>query len=296
LHPTGKAAGAAKRTDRGARPESAVNTDPPVFLAELDEYRGPVDLLLYLVRRNELEIGRLPLDLLIHQYIAYLESLGTADLDSVGEFLDVASTRIETKMRSILPSPDTDDEVDIRDPREDLVRRLLLYKDFKDVSLLLEEQSREWQNRYTRLASDLPPREIDPLEQPIQEVELWDLVSSFGRVMRNNAPQPETSIVLDDTPIHVYMQAIQDRLKQTGRLRFIDLFEPDMHKSAIVGIFLAILELVRHHNVRTEQAGDYSDIEILPGKNFGESIAIDEVTDGETGPGDGQRADVGKTE
>lgn len=249
------------------------------FRVQLDQYRGPVELLLYLVRRNELEIQDVTLSAMIEQYLEYLEVLQEIDINLVGDFLEIASLLIETKMRSILPSTDDASDIDDSDPREDLVHRLLLYKDFKDVSILLEEQSREWQNRYPRICNDLPQRKIDLRSQPIHEVELWDLVSSFGRVLKNSLPNREESIVLDDTPIHVYMQRVHGRLKTAGNLKFTDLFEPEMHKSALVGMFLAVLELVRHHHVRTEQVGEHGDIQILAGEQFERQVTIDEVTD-----------------
>ena len=106
--------------------------------------------------------------------------------------------------------------------------------------------------------------ERDPADEPIQEVELWDLVSAFGRIMRESEAAKPSSIVYDDTPIHVYMGRIHARLLETGRLAFRDLFDPSMHKSSLVGIFLAILELVRHHHVRVEQNALFGEVWILP--------------------------------
>lgn len=260
-----------------------MNTETnPEFQVDLELYNGPIDLLLYLVKRNEVEIQKLTLSKLIDQYLEYLDVISAIDIDRVGDFLEVASILVESKMRSILPSPDDDDDSnsDNSDPREDLVHRLLLFKDFKDVAILLEERSAEWQTRHPRVANDLPPRKIFLDEQPIHEIELWDLVSSFGRILKNNTPVPtDSSILLDETPIDAYMKRIHQRLVSNGHVTFSGLFEPGMHKSAMVGIFLAILELVRHHNVRTEQVGDHGDIQILPGENFEEQITIDDVSD-----------------
>ena len=195
------------------------------------------------------------------------------------DFLEIASLLVEMKLKSILPKPEDESSLDETDPREDLVQRLLLYKEFKDVSVLLSEQSEEWQNRYPRLVNDLPPRKVDLGEQQIQEIELWDLVSSFGRIIKNNTPKMPQSIVMDETPIHVYMTRIHDRLNAEGQLRFSEMFEPGMHKSALVSIFLAILELVRHHSVKTEQIGEHGDIQLLPGDTFEAEEKIDEATD-----------------
>ncbi len=250
------------------------------FEVELQQYRGPLDLLLYLVRRSEVDVDEIPISQITDQYLKYLDVIEQIDINLVGDFLEIASLLVEVKLRSILPRTEIDDEEALgEDPREDLVQRLLLYKEFKDVALLLEEQSREWQQRYPRLANDLPPRTTDMAEQPIQDVELWDLVSSFGRVLKTSLQSQETSIVLDETPLHIHMQRIHSRLVKEGQLRFLQLFEPGMHKSAMVGIFLAILELVRHHNVVTEQVGDHSDIRILPGEKFDSNSNIKEQDD-----------------
>jgi segregation and condensation protein A len=251
----------------------------PAFQVDLQQYRGPLDLLLYLVRRHELEVGDVSIHRIALQYLEYLDRICEVDIDHAGDFLEMTSLLVEMKLRAVLPRSDEEQAMDDTDPREDLVRRLLLYKEFKDVSMLLGERSLEWQSRYPRLANDLPPRKVDLAEQPIEEVELWDLVSSFGRVLKNNTPQMPESIVLDETPIHVYMQQIHRRLARQGHLRFSEMFEPGMHKSAMVGIFLAILELVRHHSVHTEQIGEHGDIQLLPGEKFDQQGTIDESVD-----------------
>ena len=95
-----------------------------------------------------------------------------------------------------------------------------------------------------------PATSGDLADEPIREVELWDLVSAFGRIIRENVATKPSNIVYDDTPIHVYMERIHGRLVERGHLAFSDLFDAGMHKSALIGIFLAVLELVRHHRVR----------------------------------------------
>jgi segregation and condensation protein A len=148
-----------------------------------------------------------------------------------------------------------------------LVHRLLEYKKYRDAASILEERGRVWQQHYPRLSTDLPGRVRDLAEEPIEEVELWDLVSAFGRIMRETEAARPSSIVYDETPIHVYMTRIQRQLIEKGRLIFRDLFQPAMHKSQLVGIFLAVLELVRHHRVRVDQNELFGEIWILPDRN-----------------------------
>jgi segregation and condensation protein A len=233
------------------------------FRIDLDIFRGPLDLLLYLVRKHEVEIVDIPIATITDQYLRHLSVLEQLDVNTVGDFLEMASTLIEIKSRMVLPRGGEEEEV-VEDPRHDLVRRLLEYKQFKDAASMLEERSRAWQERFPRMASDLGGGR-NLAEEPIQEIELWDLVSAFGRIMRDYHVAVPSNIVYDDTPIHIYMARIHGRLTQGRRLALGDLFEPGMHKSALIGMFLAVLELVRHHGVRAEQQELHAEIWLLPG-------------------------------
>ena len=245
------------------KPESLNPVSRMDFHVDLSVFRGPMDLLLYLVRKHEVEIVDIPISLITDQYLEYLSVLEQLDVNAVGDFLAVASTLIEIKSQQVLPRAD-EVEDEMEDPRQELVRRLLEYKKYRDAASILEERGRSWQQRYPRLASDLPPRERNLSEEPIHEVELWDLVSAFGRIIRDTEAAKPSNIVYDDTPIHVYMSRIHARLLEQGRLSFSDLFDPSMHRSTMVGIFLAVLELVRHHHVRVEQNQLFGEIWVLP--------------------------------
>jgi segregation and condensation protein A len=234
------------------------------FRVELAEFRGPLDLLLFLVRKHEVEITDIPVAPITEQFLQYLEVLEQLDVDSVGDFVEMASTLIEIKSRSVLPRVEEIEEP-LEDPRKDLVQRLLEYKQFKDAASILEERGRQWQQQFPRLASDAPPRERNLADEPIHEVELWDLVSAFGRILREQATNSPSNIVYDDTPIEVYMQRIHTQLIEQKRLAISDLFRPYQHRSQMVGVFLAMLELVRNYGVHLEQRDLFDEIFILPG-------------------------------
>ncbi|MEX2112735.1 MAG: segregation/condensation protein A, partial [Pirellulales bacterium] len=150
-------------------------TSTPKFKVDLEIFRGPLDLLLYLVRKHEVEIIDIPIAPITDQYLEYLDVLQEFDVNAVGDFLEMASTLVEIKSRMVLPRGD-EVEDELADPRKQLVARLLEYKKFKDAASMLDERGRSWQERYGRLGSDLPPRQRDLGDQEIQEVELWDLV------------------------------------------------------------------------------------------------------------------------
>lgn len=246
------------------------------FSVDLSIFRGPLDLLLFLVKKHEVEIADIPIAQITDQYLQYLAVLEQLDVDSVGDFVALAATLIEIKSQQVLPRADEVQE-EIEDPRRELVQRLLEYKKYRDAASILEERGREWQQRFPRLASDLPARERDLAEEPIREVELWDLVSAFGRIIRETEAAKPSSIVYDETPIHVHMARIQQRLAAKGRLSFSELFERGMHKSSLIGVFLAILELVRHKQVLLEQNALFGEIWLLPRPDCQEPLDLGKV-------------------
>jgi segregation and condensation protein A len=239
------------------------------FRVQLDIFRGPLDLLLHLVRKHELEISTLQLGRVAEQFQQYLEVLQEIDINAVGDFLEVAGLLLEMKSQALLPRPEESvSEAEWSDPREQLVDRLLEYKQFKDAAWLLNERGLQWQQRYGRLANDLPPREIAPQDQPIQEIALWDLVSAVGRVLRQHRVPQQQEIVYDDTPIHVFVGQIHEQLRHSGQVMFSEMFRPGMHKSSIVGVFLAVLELIRHHAIVAVQEDVHGDIRLIRGDSF----------------------------
>jgi segregation and condensation protein A len=248
------------------------------FRVDLSVFRGPLDLLLYLVRKHEVEIVDIPIAMITDQYLRYLAVLEQLDVNAVGDFLAMAAWLIEIKSQQVLPRGDEVQE-ELEDPRQELVRRLLEYKRYRDAASMLEECGRSWQQRYPRLCCDLPRSERNLAEEPIREVELWDLVSAFGRIVRENVATKPSNIVYDDTPIHVYMERIYGRLVQRGQLTFSDLFDSLMHKSALIGIFLAVLELVRHHRVRVQQNDLFGEIWLLPDRDCGQPLDLSDVDD-----------------
>ena len=247
------------------------------FRVELPAYRGPLDLLLYLVRRHEVSLAEMSLAKLVDQYTQYIEVLQELDLGDVGDFIDLASTLVEIKSQAVLPRvAEEDGEETIDDPQEELVERLLQYKEIRDAASILDEMGNRWQQRYERMADDLPRRRVDPGDQPIVDLEIWDLVSTFGRIMREAAGPPQTEVVYDDTPIHVYMQRIHTRLAKAERFPLMDLIEGGIHKSSLIGWFLATLELTRHHGASVEQ-DPHGDIFIVRSPNYSDTLNVNEV-------------------
>jgi segregation and condensation protein A len=237
------------------------------YRVQLDSFSGPMDLLLYLVRRNEVDITRLPIAKITVQFLQFLEVLHLLDLDLIGDFVVLASSLIEIKSRQVLPraEEETPDELPIaEDPCGELIQQLLEYKRYKDAALALEQQAAEWQERYPRLSDERPTVGKDPSADSIKEVELWDLVSALSRVIQKKVVEETSSIRYDETPIAVYIDRIGARVRESGRVAFSEFFDGSNLRSKIVGIFLAVLELLRHHGFRAEQPYEYGEIFVLP--------------------------------
>ena len=237
------------------------------YRVELDAFSGPLDLLLYLVRRQEVDILDLPIAEITCRFLEFLEVLQVLDLDLIGDFIVMASSLIEIKSRTALPGPEATPELveADEDPRADLVRQLLEYKRFKDASRLLEDQASKWQQRYPRLTDDRPRGGGDPSLDLIKEVELWDLAGALlSRVLRKNTESAPATVLYDETPIAVYMDRIKARVLTEERVTFSSFFAGKNSRSQIVGIFLALLELLRHYKFRAEQPQEFHEIWILP--------------------------------
>jgi segregation and condensation protein A len=230
------------------------------FRVHLETFDGPLDLLLYLVRRHELDVLDVPLAQVTEQYLEILAAIEQIDVDAVGDFLEVATRLMEIKSRMILPRQEEIEEDQIEDPRQDLVQRLLEYRRFKDAASMLEERGKDWQLRFARQTDDLGDRPLQASEQPIQQVELWDLVSAFARVIREKGGGKPTRILHDETPIETYMQLIRSRLASEGRVAFSSMFAAGMSRSQLAGVFLALLELIREHQASAEQAELFAEI------------------------------------
>ncbi|MBR0225197.1 MAG: segregation/condensation protein A [Thermoguttaceae bacterium] len=233
-----------------------------MFSVQLDAFCGPVDLLLYLVRKRELDVFDIPIAEVTEQFLLFIDALEALNLETIGEFIITASALVEIKSFQALPTEDEKTSEEIEDPRRDLVSQLLAYKKFCENAGLLEERGRCWQRRYPRLSNDLPTRERNLAEEPIQDVELWDLVGAFGRILREKTPVFHHAMKGDETPTSVHIQRVYARLKRERSVLFTSLFSDADRKTTLVGIFLAILELARHGYAYVSQEVDFGDITV----------------------------------
>jgi segregation and condensation protein A len=228
------------------------------YQVELETFRGPLDLLLYLVKKDEVDIFDIPIARVTEQFLAYLSVLQIVDVEWAGDFLVLAATLMEIKSKMLLPREEGKAEED-DDPRLELVKQLIEYKKYKEAAALLDEQAQKQLTRLARLPVESPGI-LEPAQQPLRKVEVWDLVSAFGRLIRETQALQPKQIVMDETPIQVHMDRILVSLRECGRLSFTQLFTPPHHRGRLLGIFLAILELIKGNHVLAEQETLFGDI------------------------------------
>lgn len=234
-------------------------TPSPDYQVDLDIFRGPLDLLLYLVKREEIDIRDIPIARVAEQFKAYLNILHLIDVERVGDFLVVAATLLEIKSKLLLPRPEETSE-EQADPRLELVRQLLEYKRFKDATGLLEAQAERVALRQTRQAVPGVKLTGQREEPTLKAVELWDLVSAFGRLLRETLTHQPQTIAVDTTPLPVYMEEMETRLRERGRLPFDELFAPPYTRARLIGLFLALLELTKQQRLVAEQVDSFGKI------------------------------------
>lgn len=231
------------------------------YKVELETFRGPLDLLLFLVKRNEVDVCDIPIAKVAEQFLEYLNVLKMIDVEWAGDFLVMAATLMEIKSKMLLPRAE-EEQAEEDDPRLELVRQLIEYKKYKDAAAALDGQAERQLAKLPR--QPVETHRLDPAHQPLQRVELWDLVSAFGRLMRETLALQPKQIVMDETPIHVHMERILARLEESRRIAFSDVFVPPHTRGRLLGLFLAILELIKGRRVVAEQPEAFGDIWLVP--------------------------------
>ena len=247
------------------------------YTVDLDIFHGPLDLLLYLIKRDELDIYDIPISRITDSYMQYVMMLKELkndagfDINLAGDFLVMAATLMEIKSATLLPQAPvvvTEDgeptaAQQLADPRFELVQKLLEYKKFKDAANALETQHRQHADRFPRYpaaveGSDEPP----PVD--LEEVQVWDLLSAFDRLMKEvGSRKPKYhEVTYDDTPIDLHAADIEDRLKRDGKLTLRSLVVGRKSRSEMIGVFLALLELIREKKILVTQVDAMGEVEI----------------------------------
>lgn len=237
------------------------------YQVNLEVFSGPLDLLLHLIERSEIDIYNIPIVEITDQFLAYLQTMEFLDLQIAADFLLMAATLMQIKARMLLPRPvlETEEEeaVEEEDPRAELVEKLLEYKKVKEMAAQLQNREREASKCFARTGGFFPDLEVAAAAEPVGQVTLWDLVQAFSALLESLLPRLELKGMPEEQySIQDKMDEILERLNRTPRVSFFALFAGQPSKKALITSFLALLELIRMHKVLARQDRIFGEIVI----------------------------------
>ena len=237
----------------------SIDSSTSSYKIELPFYEGPMDLLLHLIKKNEIDIYDIPIALVTEQYLEYIEMLKVLNLDTIGDFLVMAATLMHIKSKMLLP-PDPEEDAEEADPREELVKRLIEYRKFRDAAEKLSGREQYYSELYDRDAS------IEGLkkEEILLEVSVFDLISAFRNIVVRTKDKEFHEVTVEKLTINDKISDIMEKLNFSKSLTLQQLFEEMDSKYEMVVTFLALLELIKLRLVKVVQKNPFATIEVYP--------------------------------
>ncbi len=247
---------------------------------KLDKFEGPLELLLHLIKKNELDIYDIPISIITNQYLEYIKLMKELNLEIAGEFLVMASTLLQIKSQMLLPSPVSEDpSLEEEDPRAELIRRLLEYQKYKEAGQILEGMDQTGRDLFVCRLGD-PEEENCAEEEEVIEIELFELIEAFRSVLSSIPPERFHEVHNEVISIADRINDILTLLQEKESIRFEELFSDGWTKEDLIASFLALLELTKRKLVKIIQTGLFREIWIMsavPGDEAG-VISEDEIT------------------
>lgn len=248
------------------------------YKLKLDVFEGPLDLLLYLTRKNDLDICDIPIAEVTEQYLEYIEMMKMLDLEVVGEFLVMAATLIQIKSRMLLPVDPMEEEEEEEDPRDDLVKRLQEYKIFKEIAEQLKVKEQERQKLYPRKLDDEMKKELhDDAKEVYFEASLFDLINAFSKALTKFKDQDVYEVDHEEYTVDDKIHYILHSLLKKSSMVLTDFFAASRNKGEVIVTFMAVLELIRLKEIKVLQKRLFSDIEVV--RNIENMISADNLQD-----------------
>ena len=258
--------------------DSATAARDNEYRVDLAVFHGPLDLLLYLLRKEEVDIYDIPVSRITQQYLQYLEMMQTLNLEIAGEYILMAATLIRIKSRMLLPRGENDPEE--MDPREELVMALIEYRKYKEVGDELRTRALEEERNY------VPPSPVGKIEGRVDyepATTLFDLLSAFQDVVKKRPDDVVHEVTWEEISIEDRMSAVMLILRNVEFATFPDLFADIPRKIIAIVTFIAILELCRSRRIAIHQSAPFAELRVYRGENFdSETQAIDLISIEET--------------
>ena len=234
------------------------------YKVKLQIFEGPLDLLLFLIKRDKIDIYDIPIANVTKQYLEYMELMKMLDLEIAGEFLVMAATLIHIKSKMLLPPEEVEEEQqEEEDPREELVRRLLEYKKYKDAADSLQRMHDTHKGVFLREGEGEKGRIISDDGSEYFEASLFDLITAFRKVLKEIPKEAFHKVIKNEFTVSDKIHQIYHLLAERSKILFTSLFKDAKNKDEVIATFLAILELIKMREVFVAQKDFFSDIEII---------------------------------
>lgn len=236
-----------------------------VFKVRIPDFEGPLDLLLFFIRRDELDIYNIPIAYITQEFLSYIRVMQMLDLELAGEFIVMAATLMHVKVRMLLPRTETEEGEEEIDPRAELTQRLLEYKRFKESAEELQKLELDQRERYFRslFKYDMKKAAVTEDEDVLEDVTMFQLIKAFQRAMTNIPKKVVHEVRAVPWSIEEQGAWLMQRFDQRARFNFIEIMREMKEKMQVVITFIALLELIRAHRVRVEVYGQFNDIDII---------------------------------
>lgn len=230
---------------------------------QLDQFEGPLDLLIFLIRKNEVNIYDIPIARITEQYLEFLQYAAKIDLDTITDFYLMAATLLHIKSRMLLPVPDEGGDDEFDDPRQELVEKLIEYQRYRKLSDLMNEREEELEYTLERRSSQsvLP---FDDGDELWEQIDVWELLKTFSQLMSNLSTDRLVSLY-EEVTVNEKLTLIEELLETKREFRFTDLIKNRESVMEFVCAFIAILESARQRSIRILQNRMFGDIRISPG-------------------------------
>ena len=255
-----------------AGPQPATKAQPRI---NLKIFEGPLDLLIYLIRKNEYDIFDIPISSITEQYLGYLDVIKDLNLEIAGEFLVMAATLMKIKSRMLLPRPEPEDEDEGEDPRAALVRQLLEYQKYKEAAGELSEKEQLGRDVFSRSFPNPELSTVERQETTYLEVDVYQMIEALRGVL-NRLPEKQAHIVrMESYSMRERMAQLVEQLRSVKTITFEGLFQGATRKIEVITTFLALLELIRMQMVKIYQSGVNEPIRITSLVTEESDVALD---------------------
>ncbi|MCK4881884.1 MAG: segregation/condensation protein A [Candidatus Omnitrophica bacterium] len=247
------------------------------YKLRLDVFEGPLDLLLFLIKKDDIDISDIPIAKITEQYMEYIQMMKMLDLDMVGDFLVMAATLMQIKSKMLLPPDPTEEEAEEDDPRDELVRRLQEYKKFKEIAAALKEKELKRKDFFSRTVDEETKNQIrEDAKEIFFDASLFDLINALSDALNKVPEEIIHEIIAEEFTVEQKIHDILHRVLNESSVLLNCLFKEARSKEEMVVTFLAILELIRLKEIKAIQKRTFEDIEIMRNKDNMVPIDADE--------------------